>query len=203
MDLNEAWKKLNEEKFSSSIKKEDIMEAIMKESSLTIFKLKKGLKYKLYWVYFFIALFTVGIFLSLDKLPLLILSSIFLILYIMGALTLYGQLENMDDQIDASKDTLSEMRKHRDLMKQALKNETRWGWVTFPIVIAAVFFLPPLVEGLPLTEIITDSKFLVKLAIGYGLIMPIAMWVANKMNDHAYGGHLNELEENIKRLEAM
>lgn len=203
MDLNEAWKKINEEKFSSSIKKEDIMEAITQESSLTIFKLKKGLKYKLYWVYFFIALFTGGIFMSLDNLPQLITLVIFLILYIMGALTLYSQLENMDDHIDASKDTLSEMRKHRDLMKQAIKNETRWGWITFPILITAIYLLPPLIEGIPFLEIVMTKKFLIKAAIGYGVLMPIAMWVGNKMNDYAYGKQLNELEKNIKRLEEL
>ena len=52
--LNPIWEKIKTEKFSSStLKKEEIMKAITKESSLTIFELKKRLKYKMYWAIFF------------------------------------------------------------------------------------------------------------------------------------------------------
>ena len=203
MDINEAWKKLNEEKFSSTIKKEAIMEAITQESSGTISKLKKGLQYKLYWMYFFIALFIGGIVMNLDNLSYLILSAILLIIYALGAVGLYGQIENIDDQIDTSNNVLSEMKKHRDIVKQAIKNETRWGLVVFPFIILVMFLMPPLTKGIPLIEIISGRQFLISAAIGLFIIFPLFHWLGRKMNEHAYGKFLNQLEENIEKMEEL
>ena len=92
-EINESWKKINEEKFSSTtIKKEEIMNAIKKESSLTIAELKKRLNYKLYWVYLFVTLGIGGVIWNLGNPPLLGLCIVFVVLYLFGAFGLYLSL---------------------------------------------------------------------------------------------------------------
>ncbi len=60
MDIYKEWKKLSESKFSSQIKREEVMNAIYQESKSTISELKKRLGYKMNWVLFFALICTAG-----------------------------------------------------------------------------------------------------------------------------------------------
>ncbi len=204
LDLNKAWKKINEEKFlSSTIKKEEIMNAISKESSLTISGLKKGLKYKLYWTIFFVSVFAGGMLWNLNNPELLGLFSVFFILYAFGISGLYSEYKKMDGHIDVSKDTLSEMKKHREIMKRALRNEERWGYIAFPIIIIAMLLLPKLMDKVPIIDIVSDLKFmgiLIGCLIG---LTTLGMWLTKKMNKSAYGCFIEDLEDSIKKMEEL
>lgn len=204
MDINEAWKKINEEKFSSStIKKEEIMNAISKESSSTISELKKRLKYKMYWATFFVIAFVVGALLNLDNPYLLTIFGIGIILYSFGVSGLYHEYKDMEDHIDSSKDTLSEMKKQRDIMKRALKNEQRWGYISFPIIIFVALISPKIISGIPIVELFTDLKFMAILIISILVLTTGGMWLGKKMNEKGYGSFLKKLEDNIKKMEEL
>jgi len=204
LDLNKVWKKINEENFSSSkIKKEEIMNAISQESSLTISVLKKRLKYKLNWAIFFVVAFAGGMLWNLNNPQVLALLSVCLILYIFGVSALYYEYKEMDDHIDPSKNTLSEMKKQRDIMTRVLKNEERWGYISFPIIIIASLMLPKIIDGIPIIEIFSDLKFVAILVLSLIGLTSLGMWLAKKMNKSGYGAYLENLEENIKKLEVL
>lgn len=204
LDFNEAWKKINEEKFSSSsIKKEEIMNAISQESSLTIFELKKRLKYKLYWNIFFVTLFGGAMLWNFNNPIFLSFFAIWFVLYSIAGYFLIKDYRNMSDQIDSSKDTLSEMKKHRDIMKKALKGEDIWGKIAFPILIITMMVFGKIQQGIPFNEFMTDPVFLTTTLILIIVLTIIGNWAAKKMNDAGYGCYIQDLEENIKKMEEL
>lgn len=203
-EINESWKKINEEKFSSTtIKKEEIMEAIKKESSLTIAELKKRLNYKLYWIYLFVVLAIVGIIWNIGNPPMLGLCAVFLVLYSYGGFGLYNEIKRMDDQIDSSKDTLSEMKKHREIVHRTLQKERRWGFVAIPIIIFAVQSFYKIKEGIPFSDFMTDPVFLGITIIMIIVFVYLTDWWAKKMNNKGYGSYIENLEENIDKMEEI
>ncbi|CDF80444.1 hypothetical protein BN863_27320 [Formosa agariphila KMM 3901] len=204
LDFNQAWKKINEEKFSTStLKKEDIMEAILKESSSTISELKKRLKYKLYWLIFFIAVFTAIMLWNWDKPVVLAFLGVFSLLYCIGGYSLFREVNKMDDYIDASKDTLTEMKKHRDIMNSALRNERKWGMVAFPVMFVSALILPRMLKGTPFKELITDPVFLITVIVLTTLVTFLGQWAAKKMNTKGYGSYMDDLGMNIKKMEEL
>lgn len=203
-DINEAWKKINEDKFSSSnIKKEEIMKAISKESSLTIAELKKRLKYKMNWVIFFIIAFAGGMLWNLNHLPYLALCALGFVIYIFALSGIYHEYKAMDGYIDSSADTLSEMKNQRDVMKRALKSEERWGYIAFPIIITASLVLPKISRGASITDLLTDFNFMMIWIVALIVLTLGGMWVGKKLNKIGYGEQLDELEENIKKMEEL
>lgn len=204
LDFNEAWKKINEEKFSSSnIKKEEIMNAISKESSLTIAELKKRLKYKLYWNAFFLIIFGGSILWNINQPLLLGVFSIWFVLYLIGGYFLHQDFRNMKDHIDSTKDTLSEMKKHRDIMKKALKGEDIWGLIVFPILIITMQVYNKFNQGISFNEFITDPVFLTTTLLMIIILTTLGLWAANKMNNKGYGSYIKDLEDNIRKMEEL
>ena len=114
MDLHQYWQDLSEKKFSQpQLKKEDIMKAIHQESNSTISTLKKRLKHKLYWIIFFIILFSIGMFMVMDRPELLMLIGGFNFIYILGLLSLGYQYKKMTEGIPYDGSTLNLMKHHR------------------------------------------------------------------------------------------
>jgi len=205
LDFNEAWKKINEEKFSlsSTIKKEEIMNAISKESSLTISELKKRLEYKFYWIIFFVVI-AVGVMLwNLGNPIILGFLGLFVGLYVIGGYGLYKELKGMDDHIDSSKDTLTEMKKHRDIMKRALENEKKWGLVALPMISIGTLVFQKMLAGIPVKEFMTDPVFLITTTVLTIVLTFLGHWAAKKMNNKGYGSYMIDLEENIKKMEEL
>lgn len=202
MDLFKEWQVVTKEKFSTqTIKKEEIMQAISKESSLTINELKKRLKYKLYWALFFSVLFSGWFAFSLSYPTVLPLIGVLILTYGIGAVLLWNQYKQMDDQIDFSQDTLTSMKKNAQLMKKALKHENYFGLVTFPIAIICGLIIGDLYEGQTLMEAFANDLFAIKLVVCMIVLAPLMHILSNKMNDTAYGSYMKRLDENIGKME--
>lgn len=204
MDLNREWDKINREKFSSQhITKDEIMKAISQESSLTINELKKRLKYKIYWIFFFLAAFTAGLLLSLNYPGTLPVWGIFLALYLAGFLLIFQQYRRMDDGIDPGVDTLTVMKKNAALIKKALSREKQFGFFLIPVALICGLLLPSLYRGESLTEILSDTTF-VLVMLGLLIVLPPLMHLlSNKMNETAYDRYIRQLEENIRKMEEV
>ena len=204
MNLFKEWEKINQEKFSSStIKKEEIMQAISKESSLTIHELKKRFKYKIYWIVFFIALFIGWFILSLSHPSTLPFIGIMIASYLMGFILLWKQYKRMDDQIDPTMNILATMKKNAASIKKALKYENYFGMFGIPFMLICGAMIPRLSKGLTIMEIFSDAKFVLFILGCMVLLVPLMQLLANKMNDSAYGKYMRGLEENIRKMEEI
>lgn len=132
MDLRKEWQKLQEEKFiQSSIKKEDIMNAIYQESNSTISTLRKRLKAKMNWTLFFLIGFGVFILFNLQNSELVLLLSIFFGAYLLGFVGMWSQYRQMSTDVDFSQPTLDLMKTNDQLMRRALNVERVFGVIFF------------------------------------------------------------------------
>lgn len=203
MDIFKEWQKINQDKFSTqTIKKEEIMQAISKESSLTINELKKRLKYKIFWIVFFIALFIVWFISSLSHPSVLPFIGIVITCYVVGFVLLFNQYKKMDEQIDPDMNILDTM-KNAGSIKKALKYENYFGLFGFPVILICGAMVPKLSKGLTMLEVFSDVKFVLIILGCLAVLVPLMQILAKKMNDSAYGIYLKNLNENIRKMEEL
>ena len=204
MDLRKEWQKLQEEKFiQSSIKKEDIMNAIYQESNSTISVLRKRLKAKMNWALFFLIGFGIAIMYYIDNIDLVILIGTFFVAYLMGYIGMWSQYRQMNKEIDFAQSSLDLMKKNDRLMSRALNVEKVFGIVFFPIAIIGGMLFSYIASGKTLSMAFEDSNFLMTTIITIIVLIPLMWWMSSKMNQYAYGELIARLKGNIQRLEDL
>lgn len=204
MDLRKEWQQLHQEKFNySPIEKEQIMKAIYQESNSTISTLKQRLKFKLYWIVFFIIAGGIWMLFSLDRPELLMIQSVFMASYLVGLIMMGIEYRKMNTSIDFTNQTLPLMKLQDKLIKRALNFEKIWGLTFFPIAIIGGMLISYHYKGRLLADVFQDTKFLL-LALGLIIVLvPLMNFLSNKMNQIGYGKLIENLENNIRRMEDL
>jgi len=204
IDLQKAWAKMAEEKFSNSkIKKQDIMNAIKQESHTTIHKLKVGLKYKMYWTLAFIIGLTILMAYYYTNSDLLILFGSATAIYVFGFLGLFRNYMKMDDGFHSSDHILSTMKKNKELITGALRGEKIWGYFFLPLSIVYGILFGKISKGLSIVEALQEPRTLMIIIVLIVVMTPLLYLLTNKMNQSAYGKNIKSLEENIIRMETL
>lgn len=204
INLLDEWKKLTEEKFSKDkIQKQDIMNAIQKESSSTIVLLKTRLKAKIYWVVLFVVLFASWMLFSLNRPELLMIVGSFNFLYILGFFFLYKQYKQMDDYLDLSDNTLNIMKKNANLIKKALRYEKLSGMFLLPCSFIVGILVSRHYNGYTILETFQDNRLMIIILILIIVGTPFVAILSEKMNKHAYGALIEKLDNNIIRMEMI
>ncbi len=204
MDLLKEWQQLHQEKFNySPIEKEQIMKAIYQESNSTISTLKKRLAGKLYWIIFFLIAGGIWMLFSLDQPELLMIQGGFMAAYLLGLIVMGLEYRKMDTNLDFNDQTLPLMKKQDQLIKRALNFEKIWGMVAFPLAILGGLLLGHVERGRTLADFFQDPKSLGLALILIIVLVPIMYFVTNKMNKFAYGDLVDDLQNNIRRMEDL
>lgn len=204
MDLLKEWQKLHQEKFNySPIEKEKIMKAIYQESNSTIATLKQRLKFKLYWIIFFLIAGGIWMLFSLDQPELLMIQGGFMAAYLLGLIVMGLEYRKMDTNLDFNDQTLPLMKKQDQLIKRALGFEKIWGIVAFPMVILGGLLLGHVDRGRTLADFFQDPKSLGLTLVLIIVLVPIMYFVTNKMNKSVYGNLIDDLQNNIRRMEDL
>ena len=204
INLLETWKELSEKKFiNNPIKKEDIMKAIMNESHSDISLLKKRLKYKLFYCIGFAILFLILLFFNRSNQDLTILFGIFFAAYVIAFIPMYINYRKVDDGLSQDENILETMKRNLNTITSVLRLEKMWGMVFFiPAVIGGIL-LGRVQSGVSLMECFSDTRILLTM-IGLSIVLvPIMTWGSNKANKKAYGGLIENLKNNIVRLETI
>ena len=204
LDLFKDWQKLASEKFSShNIQKQEIMDAIHKDSNSTISTLKKSLKIKIMWVIAFVTIFSTWMLFSLDRPELLMIVGAMNASYLVALLLLVSQYKKMDSELNITGNTLSTMKRNLKLISKALKLEQTWGLFTLPSAIIVGILVSRHYNGYTIMETFSDPSYLSKIIIMMVVIIPIAFILTNKMNKSAFGKYIDKLKENITRMELI
>jgi len=203
-DITQAWKKLAAEKFSNSpIKKQDIMNAIKKESNTSIATLKKGLLHKIYWAVAITIGLIVGLLLTLGNADQTLMFGLAIAVYAIGTIGMYWKYTSIEDGITDDNDILNSMKANANAINSVLKIEKAWGAVTFiPAIMFGILF-GSIQDGLTLAECFQDPWILKKGIIAIVVLTPLMFWVTDKMTKKAYGKDLKKLEDNIIRMETL
>ncbi len=204
MDLLKEWQQLHQEKFNySPIKKEQIMKAIYQESKSTITILKKRLAAKLYWIIFFLIAGGVWMAFSLDNPELLMIQGAFMIAYLLGLIVMGLEYRKMDSDFDFTNQTLPFIKKQEQVLRRALNFEKIWGVIAFPLAILGGLLIPHVYEGKTLVEFFQDSKSLGLALILIIVLVPIMYLIGGKMNKSVFGSLMEQLQNNIRRMEDL
>jgi len=183
--------------------KEDIMEAIKSQSSSTIGQIKWRMKMKLGWIALFMSLISIWILIDHSNVEILYIQIGLFIMFGSGMISLYPLYKKMNSSIAQGQDTLNTMKTNANLIKKALRIETVWGLIFIPVAAVVGFTLGELYSGSTIASIITDSKGLLIL-LGISLILvPLANIGAYKANKKAFGEFIEELDQNISKMEAL
>jgi len=204
MNIYEQWTKIEEEKFTNtSIKKEDIMEAIYKKSSSSIDTLKTRLKHKMAWVAFFIASFSVMMIWNINNLPVVVILAIAALLYGIGFIQLWRIYRKMALNM-GEMSTLSVVKENHRLIKGALKFESDFFIICIlPIMVVGAVFLGGLLAGEEIMSLLTNLKLLITAFVCIVVAGPLVKFLGDKMNKYAYGSFIAKLEENIREMEKV
>lgn len=204
MDLRKEWQQLHQEKFNySPIEKETIMNAIYQESNSTIANLKKRLGQKMNWIIFFITVFSAWALFNWNNLDMFIILGIISVYYVIGLIGIWMNYRKMSKHIDFSNQTLSLMKTQDKLMKNALNFEKIWGLCFFPIAAIDGLLIGNIIKGKTIVGLFQDPTFLMIALVCVIILVPLGYLASNKMNQAAYGGLMERLQNNIRRMEDL
>jgi len=204
MDLFKTWqvatvKNITDNKTS----KEEIMEAIKSTSSSTIGKIKSRMKIKLGWIILFISLCLIWVAFDHSNSELMYIQTLLIVLFGSGFISLYPIYKKMNNSISTGADSLTVMKSNLNLVRQALKRETIWGLIVFPIAAAVGFVIGTIKSGGSIADVISDPKSLLILLVVSAIFIPLANIGSYKANQKAFGGFISELDQNIVKMETL
>ena len=203
-DINMAWQKMVDEKFSNSeINKNDIMNAIKMDSKTNISQLKKRLKYKLFWSGGFIIAFGTALLFTLGNADMAMLLGFGTTAYVIGFIPMYIKYKQIDEDINGSENILKSIKENVKLIKSVLRLESIWGMIIFTPAILMGILGGRVLEGWTLLECLQDTKTLIISIISILVFTPLLIWSSNKMNKIAFGTYLRKLEESIVKMETL
>ena len=203
MDIFEQWKKIEETKFDNSpIKKEDIMKAIYQDSLGTMETLKTRLKIKLNWIIFFIILFSGFMIYNYKRPDIMMIIGIVWANYAIGYFLIKRYYNRMGSDL-SNMNTLQVMKKNYQNITKALSAETKFGYLTFPIVITCSILTSGLLQGMSFMQVVTSPSYMISIIGCLVVLVPLGMLMANKMNDSAFSEFTTKLKDNIQKMERV
>ena len=204
MDIHKEWQELNDKLFSNqSLKNEEIMNAITSESSSAIHKLKKGMINKTYWCLLFITGFTIWMFFSRDNIEAMIAIGIVNLIYIVGFFMIRREAKRMDAALKKEQNVLGSMKRNLKLMNRAISLEKNIFVLGTPLIVLCSMFYNGFKNGDSFEFLIQDARFL-KYAIIYCILaVPFVYFFGAYLNNKSFGPHIEQLTENINKLEGV
>ena len=204
MDIHKEWEQLNQNLFvNQSLKNEEIMNATTSESSSAIYKIQKGLIAKSYWCLFFFAGFTLLRFNSRDNTESLIAIGIVNFMYLVGFIIIRRLAKKMSAELKVETDILSSMKRNLKLLNKSISIEKNIFLLGTPVIMLCASFYSRFENGETFDGLIQDSNFLVILIVSCIIALPFVYFVGNYLNKKSFGPYMNQLSQNISKLEGV
>tara|TARA_B100001250_G_C19591142_1_gene696373 strand:- start:26 stop:643 length:618 start_codon:yes stop_codon:yes gene_type:complete len=199
-ELKKAWGSLKSKTEGfTNLTEEEIKHTVNDSTSFGIIeKLRKNVKYKLFWAIFFTIVFAIIIPFAFP-LASQILLSILLMAYAVGGILLFQELKILNKGVDMDGDLLSSLKTYRDRIKRVIKYEEIVGLTMYPISTSGGFLLGMQLFNREAT--IMDKSWHWGVLISTVLLFTVlGHFAARKMNEKAFGKYLAQLENNIELL---
>lgn len=203
MNIFKEWDNLEKANFSVNIDSKQIIMAIHKESNSSLLILYRGLMIKSKWVLLFIALFTMGMVFSYNRLEVVMTLGMINVFYIIGYWRIKRSLKKVEKELDLDRNILHTLKVNYQLIKSILESESRNMIIFIPIMIMAALSLPKMFMGTSLIDLLTNIDFLVIAILCTLIVTPIVYILGDKANNIAFGLHLERLTKNIHNLELI
>ena len=202
--LKECWQQLVDEKIhSDKLNKQDIMEAIKKESNYVMASISKRLKAKLNWIIFFIVVFSLWMVFAFKNTELFLILAGFNAIYVISFFLLWVPYRKMTHHIELDGNILSTLKHNYKHLTDALKLERLFGIATFPIAIIVGALISRNLNGYSIQETFQNERILMVMIIGMVVLVPLMYFMSEKMNKSAFGELKAKMEKNINQLELV
>ena len=203
MDINKEWQKLEQASLNqSSIKKEEIMEAIQLESTSTIAELKKRLGYKINWIIFFIISFLTVAAFHYSNIGIIAIMCLATIVYGLGYVVIKQEHRKLVNHDEANLSVLDTLKANRQAIASALNKERLFGIFALPIMLVVGVSFSALKKGESFADIFAREYSLIGILVVVFLII-ILGFGAEKMNKIGFGVYIQKLDDQIKDLEKV
>ncbi len=204
MNLHEAWNNSFEESLDRiQISKEQIMEAIQKDSQTQLAKLKKQMKRKLQW----------GTGISIGFLPLflldynnpefLLIMGIIESIFVIPMLFLYLKYRKLNAEVDYTNSVLPTLKAYYTQVKHMLRFEEVTYIFLYPFAAVGGMCFSLVLKGRNLETIFSDHRILLAMLIYTAVAVPAGAIFARWWNKRCFGKHLRGLQESIYQLEQL
>lgn len=204
MDLYKEWDTLNRTKFNNpTLNKQEIMKAINQHSHLTLAELQKKLRMKINFALVITAMQVIWMLFSLTKPDLVIIISIPLLVSIIGLITTVSYYKKLQINNLLVADVTSAIKTNITITKHILRFETITSLFGLPISVLTGTLAANFYMGHTLVDFAHNQIQLLTTIICLVVLVPLGLIFAIKMNEKAFGEHLQQLQENMRELEVM
>ncbi|MDA8693509.1 hypothetical protein N9L92_05540, partial [Saprospiraceae bacterium] len=123
--------------------------------------------------------------------------------YVLGFIPMFLKYRQIENGLTENINILSSMKQNLKMIQSVLKLEMTWGLIVFiPAVIGGVL-LGKVKSGMTIIECFSDSKILLTMIVMSAILVPLMIWLSNAANKKAYGSLIENLKQNIVRLETI
>ena len=193
MKIEEAWK--NMEAPAKDFQEKELKMSMNHQPNDLMKKLNKQLGWKVFFIVFFMPLYTVGLK-YFDELLIKALNGLILLVHILGLwffVKRWKESKSVRLDVENSKETLLH---YVQRVEGALRMEERVGLFLYPFAAAAGFFIG-IVMNEPLEDTLQDQGIWIALTIAIVIITPSGWWAAKKMNNYSFGRYIQQLKDRL------
>lgn len=201
-NLDKSWQKLSESlEQDGHLGKAEILVDLRAASEQPLMKLKNGVKYKLWFSYFFAAGFIALIF-FLQPIPVKVFMGIVAISYLVVAYFIAKGVARLEKGIDFNQPTVQVIVQTLETVKIVLKQEVIFYIVTFPFSLSGGFLAGISAESGSIDLFLENKWTWLVLAACHLVFFPVGYWISDKLNDKAFGKYIRQLEGLIEQSKA-
>jgi hypothetical protein len=198
MDIQQEWDQLSAALNKTEDNEQAQPQIIQKESSGLYETLRKHLKYKLRYPFAFAILALIPGLLTEGS-----LRNVFIgisICYVVATFSMWFKLKKLPAQIDYAMISKAVLVQRVYLIKGILRGEKQWSYIFLPIAPLAGFLISKLIRVNDLGLVLSQINWFYAVPIGLALAW-LGFYLANRMNNYAFGQYLDKLEQNIREMD--
>jgi hypothetical protein len=199
-DLNKLWQEISDKTAPPDSPERIDIRPVSHNALATI---RTRTRWKLYFIYFFLAVYIVMFFklgVNWESRAIFGTMILFALANLWLVLRPYLQMKKQDLLMSSSLREVLQF--YHDRLDTMLRQENRIGaWFT-PFAAMLGFMLAFVEEKGTATVIFTDWRLLLIMVVTGLILAPLGAWATRWMNKVAFGKYLNYLKENLEQLES-
>lgn len=204
MNIDQLWAEATASAHQT-ISPQQIITAMTHQSNSELSELTRRIRYQRNYALGFLALF-VGLapFVAGNDLALACLLTV-VALYALGAVSLHGGYRRLvRAERTTTTDTRDSLARRLSLVTGTLRLNRIWGMVATPAVLAcALLGSAAYRTGDSLTTLLADAGWLRTAVVALLVVLPLAIWLGDRLTQSAFGDLVARLRENLLAIERL
>ncbi len=204
MNLQEIWENtFDDNEAIIQLSKQNIKEAIQKDSQSQLTALRRKMKQKLIWAFSISAAVVPLIFLDLYNPEYLLVVGIIEAIFIIPSIILYIKYRQLRAEFDYSQAVLTALKDYYKQIKGMLRFEEITYIFLYPVSAVGGMCFSLVLAGSTLEDIFSDTEILTIMLVYSAIAVPLGALFAHYWNKRCFGKNLTQLRDYIAQLEGF